>query len=323
MKNFLIGLLIGLFFMSLLGTDNSTANGTVTIPTDCVYVVAVSIGTTDAPYLNGNLMQTKGSVVAQGQLDAISCHVSTFPTQQELPFVMNGANRIIWFFLDDAVCTRPVPVSVYSATGEVTGTLDTSTNDIVIGIVLGSNGQVLITGDTVGLTAIYDTTTCRVGHITPGDSSMSCSASDEDVSSGYWYYPPAYYTETTQSVLVEAGHYETAAIYHYRYWAYESYSPSIGYTYGLYEYINPPGTTTKQGTAVWATYQGPQYGQQTWYTYVQIWVPPVYETQTSGYWTYPAPVWVDTSTPGEISCIYISVANTMIGSVYVTRPLCC
>ena len=305
MKNFLIGLLIGLFFMSLLGTDNSTANGSVTIPTDCVYVVAVSIGTTDAPYLNGNLMQTKGSVVATGQLDAISVHVSTFPTQQSLPFVMNGADRIIWFFLDDAVCTRPVPVSGYSATGEVTGTLDTSTNDIVIGIVLGSNGQVLITGDTVGLTAIYDTTTCRVGHITPGDSSMSCSASDEDVATGYWYYPPAYYTDTSTSVLVEAGHYEFNPVYHALTYSYDSGSGMYRrYDNGVYV-----------GLVALAT---PDY----YYAYPGVWVPDRYETQTSGYWTYPDPVWITTGDPGEISCIFISIADTMIGSIHVNMIRC-
>jgi hypothetical protein len=315
MKNFLIGLLIGLFFMSLLGTDNSTANGSVTIPTDCVYVVAVSIGTTDAPYLNGNLMQTKDTVAATGQLDAISVHVSTFPTQQSLPFVMNGADRIIWFFLDDAVCTRPVPVSGYSATGEVTGTLDTSTNDIVIGIVLGTNGQVLITGDTVGLTAIYDTTTCRVGHITPGDSSMSCSASDEDVATGYWYYPPAYYTDTSTSVLVEAGHYEFNPVYHYVSYVYI-------YTSGSSDIFNEYDNgvlTGNIGIMPHGLTPDPYY----YYAYPGVWVPDRYETQTSGYWTYPDPVWVTTGDPGEISCIFISIADTMIGSVYVTRPLCC
>ena len=173
MKNFLIGLLALGLLMSLLGTDNVTADGTVTIPEGCVYVVAVSIGTENPPYLNGNLMQTKGVVSAQGQLDAISVHTSTFPIVAELPFVMNFASRVVFFYLDDAVCARPVPVSGYSATGEVTGKLDTSTNDLVIAIVLGSNGQVLLKGDTVDFTLIYDTTTCRVGWIAPGDSALS------------------------------------------------------------------------------------------------------------------------------------------------------
>jgi hypothetical protein len=325
----LISYILGLF-MALLGSDNKTADdGTVTIPEDCVYVVAVSIGTENPPYLNGNLMQTKGSVPATGQLSAISCHVSTFPTHQELPFVMNGASRVVWFFLDDAVCTRPVPVSGYSATGQVTGTLDTSTNDIVICVVLGSNGQVLLTGDTVSATLIYDSTTCRIGYLIPGDSSMSCDASDEDVTSGYWYYPPSYYTDTSSSVLVTPGHYQTTAVYNRKYYAYAFYNavtyPDYPYRYTQFTYVNPPGTTTQDspaGAIGSSSYDGQQITLYEWYTYHQVWVPPVYETQTSGYWTYPDPVWVETGVPGEISCIFISIADTAIGSIHVNMIRC-
>jgi hypothetical protein len=221
------------------------------------------------------------------------------------------------------VCTRPVPVSGYSATGQVLGTLDTSTNDIVICVVLGSNGQVLLKGDTVDATLIYDSETCRIGYLEPGDSSMSCDASDEDVLSGYWYQPPAYYTQTTTTVLVSEGYWKTTTIVNTIVGYYTGSvfvpNPPPGYTvYNYTEYKNGVFYANVQSL----TYKGTSYSSS-WNTYVQTWIPPVYETQTSGYWTYPDPVWVETGNPGEISCIYISVADTQIGSVYVTRPLCC
>ena len=86
--------------MSVLGSNNVTANGTVTIPTGCVYVVALCTGTVDPPYLNGNRMQTVASVPATGLLTAVSIHVSTFPIVATLPYVMNGADTITFVYLD-------------------------------------------------------------------------------------------------------------------------------------------------------------------------------------------------------------------------------
>jgi hypothetical protein len=310
--------------MSVLGYENKTANGTVTIPENTVFVVAVCTGTVSAPYLNGNLMQTKGSVAATGLLKTISVHVSTFPLIHVLPFVMNGADTITFIYMDDAVCARPVPVSGYSTSGSQTGTLDTSTNDIVVGIVLGSNGQVLIKGDTVGLTAVYDTLTCRIGYIVPGDSSLSCEATDENAISGYWYTPDPVWVDTTSSVLVEPGHYVQTATLHHAYDAYASYSGGR-YYYDYFLYEEPPGAVVEyiHNYNSFATYQGTGNDKGTWYTYTQTWVPDRYETQASGYWTYPNPVWVSTGVAGQISAIWLSIADTMIGSVYVTRPRIC
>jgi len=167
------------------------------------------------------------------------------------------------------------------------------------------------------------TTILRIGHITPGDSVLSCDASDESVSSGYWYYPPAYYTDTSQSVLVEPGHYVTTATLNTLVGYYTGSvfipSPPPGYTqYNYAEYKN--GVFVRN--AAFTSYQGSSYSSS-WYTYTQTWVPDRYETVQSGYWTYPPAEWIQTGNPGEVSCIFLSIADTMIGSVYVTRPLCC
>ena len=315
--------------MSVLGSSNVTANGNVTIPAGCVYVVAVCVGTTNAPYLNGHLMDKKATVAATGQLKAIGVHVLTFPITEILPFVMNGATNITFFYLDDAVCIRPVAVKGYSAAGQVTGDLATSTDDLAIGIVLGSNGQVQIKGDTAAFTAVYNTTKCRIGWKAPGDSVLSCDATDQSTVSGYWYSPPAYYTDTSSRVLVSAGYWKQVSVYHRRWYQYTRYATNK-YWYDKMIYNDPghagypPGTWVELADAEsYTVYQGATFGTTVFYTYISVWVPPVYETQTSGYWTYPPQVWIETGIPGEVSCIFVSIANVMIGSVYVTRPLGC
>jgi len=307
--------------MSVLGYENKTANGEVTIPTGCNYVVAVCVGSIDPPYLNGVLMQTYASVTAQGLLKAISIHILPNSINQILPFVMNGADSIAFIFLDDAVCTRLPAVSGYSASGSVTGDLVTSTDDIVIGIVLGSVGQVLLTGDSGSLTLVYDTLKCRIGYIVPGDSILTCLGTDEISSSGEWYYPPRYWVDTTTSVLVEPGHYVSTPVYNRLFWAFMTKS-GTNWVYGYYFYKNPPGSTTgPNGTQSFATYQGQSWTISEWTTYVQTWVPDRYETQSSGYWVYPPREWVLSGTQGQISAAFISIADVMIGANYISRPL--
>lgn len=303
--------------MSILGHDHVTANGSVTIPEGCVYVAALCVGTTDPPYLNGNRMDTRASVAAQGVLRAISIHVSTFPTVATLPFVMNGADSITFVYLDNAVCTRGDVVNGYSQSlGQVTGTLPTSTSDIVFGMVLGSNGQVQIKGDTVALTLLDDQLKLRIGSIVPGDTSLTCLATDTSTLSGYWYQPPAVWVDTTTSVLVEAGHYEFNPVAHYVTYVY------IGYSNNAY-YYNAYLDGVFQETIGQATYMDPVGSSYTYYTYPGVWIPDRYETVASGYWSYPEPVWIETGVAGEVSAAWISIADVMIGGIYVSRPLIC
>jgi hypothetical protein len=252
------------------------------------------VGTVDPPYFNGALMQTYGSVAAQGNLKAIGVHILPNSYQAvTLPFVMNGSDSITFIYLDDSVCTRLPPIQGYSAAGSIGGSLATSTNDICFGIVLGSNGQVEIKGDTVALTLVYDTLTCRIGYIVPGDSVLTCLATDVGTLSGYWYTPPAVYVNTTTSVLVEAGHYVFNPVYNYY-----------------------PGTwhIDYNGNKIWDTLP------YVYYTYPGVWVPDRYETVSSGYWQTQDPVWVVTGTSGQVSACFISIADTMIGVNYISRP---
>ncbi len=298
--------------MSILGSDTVTANGTLAIPSGCVYVVALCSGNDgiDPPYLNGNKMQTKAGVIQQGVLPAISIHVSTFPEIGTLPFVMNGADIITWVYMDNAVCTRADVVQGYSlSAGQITGNLATSTNDMVLGIVIGSNGQVEIKGDTVNMTLVEDTLTRRVGSIVPGDSSLTCLATDASTLSGYWYQPPAVWVNTTTSVLVEAAHYDFNPVY--QYWiSYEWHTLNIYHVYHDGVYVGDGSYNTP-----------PQ--DHAFYTYPGVWVPDRYETVASGYWTYPTQQWIETGVAGQVSAAWISIADVMIGGTFVSRPIVC
>jgi hypothetical protein len=273
-------------------------------------------------------MQTYSSVAASGILKAIGIHILPNSINQELPFVMNGADSISFIYLDDSVCTRSPAVEGYSAAGSVSGNLVTSTNDLVIGIVLGSNGQVLIKGDTVALTLVYDTLTCRIGYITPGDSVLACLATDESTVSGYWYTPPPVWINTTTSVLVEPGHYVSTAYLQEQWFRYNHKDPPPSNLY-WYDYIlvrrSPSGTTTNTyaNNASFETYQGTTTMYYSWTLYYQTWVPDRYETVSSGYWQPQEPVWIQTGVSGQISCCFISIADVMIGANYISRPLIC
>jgi hypothetical protein len=230
---------------------------------------------------------------------------------------MNGADTITWVYLDDAVCTRADVVSGYDGTtGAKSEALFTSTNDLVLGMILGSNGQVTIKGDGVDFTALYDTTTCRIGHITPGDNSLTCEVADSATPSGYWYQPPAVWVDTSTSVLVVPGHYEFNPVKNVVTYVY-LYSKDLMDYYQ--EYLN--GVST--GYVLTVLTGAPAPKTRIYYTYPGVWVPDEYETIESGYWKYPPQVWIQTSAPGEISCAFISVADTMIGGIYVSRPLVC
>lgn len=311
--------------LSILGYESKITNGALTIPADCSLICAVVIGSEAAPWINGIQMDTKAVESAQGVLDALSVHVLPVTLNETVPFIMEG-NLAAFYYFEDGVSCRPKPAKGYSAAGEVTETFVTTTDEIMIGVVLGNNGQVTLTADDGAFTYDIDTTTYRIGHKTPGDSSQTIVASDPGTTSGYWYNPPAVWHDTTTSVLVTAGYYQTTSVYHDYRLVYSHYSGEYYYyDYGIYSNAGDPNYTTGfveiAANQPLEGYIGSIHIESTFYTHVQTWIPPVYEEQPSGYWEYPDPVWVTTGAPGYVSAIVVSIAATMLGSVYVTRPL--
>ena len=129
--------------------------------------------------------------------------------------------------------------------------------------------------------------------------------------------------------MITPGHYQTTAVYHRTYYAYSHYT-APNYWYDLVLYSDPGDPNYTTGTIItnhdivsYGSYVGTEVpgSSEVFYTYVQTWVDPVYETQASGYWEYPAPYEVVTGTPGRVSAIAASIADTMIGGIYVSRPL--
>lgn len=271
--------------MNILDSEVLTADGVATIPYDCYFIVAVCKGSTAAPYLNGNQMQTYASVSAQGVLEAISVHVSHYPTIQygELPFNLNGANHVTLIYFDDAVCARQNTVSDYDDDGSAGGTLVVNpATEIVVGVALGQTATITLKGDGSDLTLLHDTTTYKVGYITPADNSLTCLATSPEVATGYWFTPAPIYHPST---LIAEAYWEWVPVWH----------PS-------YLGASPP------------------YEPDTWlpgyWTYTGVYHPAVYSTS---YWEYPANVWIEPDT-SEIACIYVSISDTMVGGTYVTRP---
>jgi hypothetical protein len=280
-----------------LGFEAKTTNGTITVLEDCNYIVALVTGSIQPPVINALEMTTKATVSAQGVNKAISLHVLPIDVWYEYSFIMYG-DSVTFIYIQNGVCTRPDIISGYSATGTVSGTLPSSTDDLLVGLVIGNNGQVTITADTVALTFPVDTVTSRVGYKTPGDTSQAISATDPGTLTGYWYQPPAVWVDTTTSVLISPGHYSSGGLDYYDIFIDGVKTGRTGIPSGY----NPPPT-------------------EIWYTYAPVWFPPVYEEQASGYWSYPAQQWIETGVAGYVSAIVASIADVMIGADYISRPI--
>lgn len=311
--------------LTKLGFETKTASGAITVPDGCDFITAVVIGSVNPPAINAISMETKATVAAQGVLQALSIHVLPVSLNIVMPFVFDGT-LVTFYYFENGVCARPTNVKGYNAAGSVTGTHVTTTGEIMLGVVLGNNGQVTLTADSSSFTFDVDQMTYRIGYKIPGDTSQAIVAADPGTLSSYWYNPPAIWHDTTTTVLVTPGHYETTQVYHQYRSVYSHYSaPNYVYINGIYSDPGDPnysaGFVPQGGISNFQTYQGTVIYGSSFYTYPQVWVPPVYEEQASGYWEYPAPVEIVTGTPGYVSTIVVSISDVMIGSVYTSRPL--
>lgn len=118
---------------------------------------------------------------------------------------------------------------------------------------------------------------------------------------------------STSSVLVEAAHYETIKVTNIRQYIYVDY-------YGGYYVYDKTINNVYKGTVNFLTFKGNIF-YDNFYTYTQVWVPDRCETVTTSWYTYPDPVWITTGVPGQVSTCFVSIADVMIGAVYVSRPL--
>lgn len=298
--------------VNLLGSEVKTASGRITVLSGCDYVVAVVIGSVNPPMINGAVMETLAAVAASGLVGAISAHVRRFPLTEEQQILFEGSKAVL-FYLENGVCTRPEPTTGFSDAGSVAGSMVTSTDDLLIGVTVGNNGQVTLEADGTAMTLVVDELTCRVGSITPTDAAQNVEGKDPGTLSGYWYTPQPIWHKTTETVLVEEGRYVFTLVWHHYTWWW-MYDTDIR---SYYRQVLDGTPTSKEVFVPKGTYPGDLSYSET----IATWVPPVYETIESGYWEYPQPVWIATGVAGNVSAIVLSVADVMIGSVYTSRPL--
>lgn len=263
--------------------------GTVSIPFYTDAVAALVMGTIEPVILNGIDMTVKAAVAETEGVPAISIQFLRYPPTAELPYSYQGS-EVTFVFLKDAISVRPDIIAKFSNVGSVTKNLLSSADDIVLGMVIGDNGQAEIEGDGVAFTNLVDNLLYRFGHLDPGDTSIAIEATTPNTVTGYWYQPPPVYHPEE---LISEGYYTYESVYHPGEWVED---PLFGQPGHPDEYVWVPA----------------------WYETVKIWHPPEYR---DAYWTYPDQVWVEVGEAGKLSVCVISVANVMIGSVYTSRPL--
>jgi hypothetical protein len=215
--------------------------------------------------------------------------------------------NVVFVYLQGGVSCRPKTVGGYSAAGEVIGNLETGADDLVIGLAAGNNGPVMIKIDGNALDPLVSETLKAAGYAAPGDALQLVEAKAPDIEGGRWVEQAPVWKEAGEQVLVKEGYYKFVPVLHVKsYW--------YAYTSGGYDYyqIRVDGVNTGNYTAQVHGAAAP--GSETWYTYDAVWVDPVYETATTGHWTYPPPVWEEDGEPAKLAAIFASVADVFVGS---------
>jgi hypothetical protein len=285
--------------ITVISSENVTVSGNITIPDTCTLVLALVYGSETPPIINGLNMIKVASTPAVGALPAVSIHQYQSPLMlMTLPFLMTGT-YVRFVYLANAVTFRPGVLFGYSSVGSYTFDLTTTTNDMAFGIVSGFT-SVDMKGDTVALTYMDNNATNKTGYITPGDTALTCLATDGS-SSGYWQsQSPVYHP----SVLIRAAWVENlTAIYHT--YAYRYYSAPYYYW------------TEYRNGVYYRDFYDSFLSHTSWTEYPQIYHPATYSSE---YWSYPPPIWISTGTAGQCNACFVSISLTASGG-FISRPI--
>lgn len=293
--------------ITIISSETKTVDGNITIPDTCTLVLALVKGSETPPLINGVSMTKIASTPAVGALPAVAIHQYQAPLILiSLPFLMTGCTYVHFVYLATALTFRPGILAGYSATGSYTFDLPTTTNDMAFGICAGFT-SVDMKGDTVALTYLVNNTTDKVGYITPGDTALTCLATDGS-SAGYWQtQSPVYHP----SVLIKAAWVENLTAISHTYSYDHGTSPNIyvrEYRNGSYYQMLGP-----MEAGQWSWYQG----HSPWVEYPQIYHPATYSTE---YWEYPPPIWISTGVPGQVNACFCSISLSASGG-FISRPI--
>lgn len=260
--------------ITVLLTQELTASGNITIPAGCENIHALVIGSQLPPSINGATMGFIASLPETTKVKAISCHQYQVTQEGTVPFVKVG-DSVSLIYSSGSGKYRDAVLKGTNTT-QVTGDLISSSSDLVIAVLSGMIGPTVLSGDTVPFTYIRNDTFYKTGHITPGDSLLSCIGSDSGVSSGYTIDGGSI---THPAVLVTAGYYSFDPVWHAQYYQWEIVGTGLN---EHWEYVYHPA----------------------YYTYEANWHDPVYTEE----WEEELP---DTVIPGgenaTVSALFVSL----------------
>lgn len=205
--------------IAILDTDLITASGNITIPDNCTMIHALVFGSELPPRINGALMSKIVSVPTNTKVPAISAHEFTVSQDDvAVPFVISGTH-VTLYYTSGAGMYRPNVLLGNRTTGNLSGDLPAATSDLAIAILAGMIGATTIKGDGSEFTYDRNDTYLKTGHMTPGDTVLSCELKDVGVSAGYTIDGGSIYHP---AVLVRA--------------AYESWEPELHWVTWNYLY---------------------------------------------------------------------------------------
>lgn len=284
--------------ISIISSLELTASGNLSIPDGCERIYALVIGSEDAPKINGFPMAKICSQPATTKVLAVAIYqFEVSEDNVEAPFVISGiSNSIIYAAGSDEY--RPGALFGNNDAGSYSGDLPTSTSDLVLGVLAGMIGPSALTGDGGAFTYIKNATFYKTGYKTPGDSVLTCVASDSGVSAGY-YIDGGSITHPAE-LISEA--YETwDPVNHYVAWLY-LYTESSGVKiYGKYD----NGVATGDRIGVAPGYSPPPPYSYT--AYVYHYHPAVYSEE----WEEELPdIWVPGGELAQVNACFASIQLT-------------
>jgi len=269
--------------IAILDTDLLTASGNITIPNNCTMIHALVFGSESPPRINGALMSKIVSVPANTKVPAISAHEFTVSQDDvAVPFVISGTH-VTLYYTSGAGMYRPSVLLGNRTTGNLSGDLPAAASDLAIAILAGMIGATTIKGDGSEFTYDRNDTFLKTGHMTPGDTVLSCELKDVGVSAGYTIDGGSIYHP---AVLVSAAYESWEPEYHWVSWNFLFVTTTFPYQKIYGEYDNGVATGNRMA---W-NYDGNPPGRS--YTkYVYTYHPAVYTPA----WTEDLP---DINVPG-------------------------
>jgi hypothetical protein len=246
---------------------------------------------------------------ASGVMPAGGIFQYVTPVIGALTFTFTGA-YVEFIYLSGVVTFRPGALFGQSITGSYTGDLVTTTTDFVIGAIFGLIGATALKGDTVAMTYVLNTTLDKIGYITPGDTLLTCLATDVGISGGFNWDAGVIHHD---AVLLAAAHMTYPTVHHNGYWYTGTTTHYVTFVWennNWRKYIdgNPTNTWYGQDRPDDYTYetQG-QIWHKPWDTHDPVWVE---DSWQAAYDEELADIWVPLNATASLTALFVSIKTT-------------